>query len=470
MKVVYHAPYREDPHRAEGPPGRSKVNDYYANGDKMKTVNIGLIGLGTVGRGVLDAITDNGQLIARRTGVSVWIMGICDKDKKLLNSINCREDIIKTTSAEDLIKDKDIDIIVELIGGVHPAKDIILKALQNRKHVVTANKALLSEHWKDVFAAAHDNGVFIRFEASVGGAIPIIRTLCESLVGNNINIIYGILNGTTNFILTMMEDRGCMFDEALKIAQEVGLAEKDPKLDISGKDSAHKLAILSLLGFGVDVSLDDIYTEGIAGIGPQDIQNASRWGYSVKLLAIAKNAPDGLQLRVHPTLLRSSHLLSDVKGADNAIFVKGDLAGESLLFGKGAGKEPAASSVVGDIVEIARHVAFIGANNPMPYKLDYAVESKKISKIEELSVPYYLRFSVIDKPGVLASISSVLAENEISIASVSQEERKEGERVPVIILTHEAREGSMRKAITKIDKLECVTDRTVAIRIEEEEE
>ena len=436
----------------------------------MKTVNIGLVGLGTIGKGVFDAIADSGQLIARRTGISLQVKGICDKDKKALNSIDCRENTIKTSSAKDLINDRDIDIIVELIGGVNPAKDIILEAMRNKKHVVTANKALLSGHWKGIFAAAADNGVFINFEASVGGAIPIIRTLREGFVANDINVIYGILNGTTNFILTMMEDRGCSFDEALKIAQEAGLAEKDPELDISGRDSAHKLAILSLLGFGVDISPDDIYTEGIAGIGPQDIRNAGRWGYSVKLLAIAKNTSGGLQLRVHPTLLRATHLLSDIKGADNAIFVKGDLVGESLLFGKGAGEKPTSSSVIGDIVEIARHVAFIGNDNPVPYNLDYAAEGKNISQIEKLSVSYYLRFSVIDRPGVLANISSILAENDISIANVSQEERKEGETVPVIVLTHKAKEGSMRKAIAGIDKLECVTDKTVAIRIEDEEE
>ena len=292
----------------------------------------------------------------------------------------------------------------------------------------------------------------MNFEASVCGAIPVIRAMRQSFVANNVEIIYGILNGTTNFILTKMSERGCSFDEALKTAQEKGIAERNPELDISGKDSAHKLALLSLLGFGQGVSPVDVYTEGISNIKPEDIKNAKRWGYGVKLLAIARKARGGLQLRVHPTLIKSSHILSDVRDVDNAVMIKGDLVGESVLFGKGAGRKPTASSVIGDIVEIAKHVAFVGKNNPVGYHLDYSPGKKNISKIEELKVPFYLRFSVIDKPGVLAGISSILAEYKISIANVAQEERREGETVPVVILTHLAKEGNMRKAIKKIDR------------------
>jgi homoserine dehydrogenase len=433
----------------------------------MKEIKIGLIGLGTVGKGVYEAISSNGSLIAERTGVSLVIKGICDKDKSALDAIAGGKGLVKTENADDILNDKEIDIVVELIGGIDPAKDIILRALGGKKHVVTANKALLSMHWKDIFSTASKNKVFVNFEASVGGAIPIIRALQQSLVANKISTIYGILNGTTNFILSEMSRKGCSFDEALRIAQEKGLAEPDPELDISGKDSAHKLALLALLGFGIDVSPEDIYTEGITNIGPQDFKYASQWGRNIKLLAIAKEVPEGIQLRVHPTLFFSSRLLAGVKGADNAIFIKGDLMGDSFIFGKGAGSKPTSSSVVGDIVEIAKHVAYFNKSNLQPYNLDYAAGKKKVCSIEDLSIAYYLRFSVIDKPGVLAEISSILAKNNISIANVSQEERKEGETVPVIILTHKAEEGKLTSAISKIDTLDFITDKTVVIRMEE---
>lgn len=433
----------------------------------MKTVNVGLIGIGTIGKGVVEAIESNGDLIAHRTGVSLVLKGICDKDKKALDSVDAKGCTLKTSSAEEIISSKDIDIVIELIGGVNPAKDIVLSALSNKKHVVTANKALLSSCWKEIFEAATENGVRVNFEASVGGAIPIIRALQESFVANKIGVVYGILNGTTNFILTKMAEEGCPFKEALAVAQELGIAEKNPELDISGKDSAHKLAILSMLAFGRVVSPEDVYTEGISNISPLDISCVAKWGYSVKLLAIAKSTSSGMQLRVHPTLLSSSHLLANVRGADNAIFIKGDLIGESLLYGKGAGSKPTASSVVGDVVDIARDIAFCEGKSKPPYNIIYDKSKKGVSDIEDLTTSYYLRFSVIDKPGVLAGIASELAEHGISIASVSQEERKEGQTVPVIILTHKAEEGNMRKAIAKIDTVGYVKGKTVVIRREE---
>ncbi|MFH1847344.1 MAG: homoserine dehydrogenase [Candidatus Omnitrophota bacterium] len=433
----------------------------------MKPINVGLIGLGTIGKGVYNALANNGQLIAQRTGIVLKINAVCDKDEAALSLFPEEKGVIKTTSADELINKKDIDIIVELIGGIDPAKDIILKSLNKKKHVVTANKAVLSKCWKEIFSAALEKGMLVNFEASVGGAIPIIRTLRDSFVANRINTIYGILNGTTNFILTEMGEKNCSFKDALKIAQESGIAESDPELDISGKDSAHKLAILSLLSFGVDISPENIYTEGISGIEPQDIRNAACCGYRVKLLAIAKSTDQGVEVRVHPTLIPLAHLLSDVKGADNAVFVKGDLMGDALLFGKGAGSKPTASSVISDLVEIAGQVAFPSKKRPSLYKLDYAGEEKNLIQVEELPMSCYLRFSVIDRPGVLAGISSILSEHNISIASVSQEERREGETVPVIIITHKAKEGDMRKAIAKIDARDYVSAPTVIIRIEE---
>ncbi|MFC1570333.1 homoserine dehydrogenase [Candidatus Omnitrophota bacterium] len=425
----------------------------------MKSVNIGIIGLGTIGGGVVEAINSNGKLIYERTGVELAIKGMCDMDKKALDAATCAG-AVKTSNADDLINDPDISIIVELIGGIDPAKDMILKAIGAKKHVVTANKALLSDSWQEIFKAAQEAGVVVNFEASVGGGIPVIKTLRESFVANNIDTVYGILNGTTNFILTMMDSERCSFSDALKVAQERGIAEKDPELDISGADSAHKLAILSLLAFGMVVSPEDIYTEGISAIDAQDLVNAHRWGYSIKLLAIAKDSKKGLELRVHPTLLKSEHLLSDVKGADNAIFIKGDLVGESLLFGKGAGRKPTSSSVIGDIVNIAKC-------SEDAYNMNFESSGKKLSEMAQMEIPFYFRFTAIDKPGVLAGISSILSENDISIANVSQEERNEGEIVPVVIMTHRAKEGNMRKAIEKIDGQNYIKDKTVVIRIEE---
>ncbi|MFH1837734.1 MAG: homoserine dehydrogenase [Candidatus Omnitrophota bacterium] len=429
----------------------------------MRQVNIGIIGLGTIGKGVYDAIVKNGGIIKERSDVSICIKAVCDKDKKALKEIDMIDGLIKTDSADEVLNNKEIDIIVELIGGIEPAKKIILQAIGSKKHVVTANKALLSTEWKDIFKAASENHVSVKFEASVGGAIPIIRTLNMSFVADNIRTIYGILNGTTNFILTEMSENGCSFKEALKVAQGKGIAESDPELDISGADSAHKLAILALLGFGMDVSAEDVYVEGIDKIGSEDIKNAESWGYNIKLLAIVKNTPEGLELRVHPTLIRSSRLLSGVRGADNAIFIRGDLIGESLLFGKGAGQKPTSISVIADIVEIAGGIGCKEKFNITNRRM----KEKKVRRIEELVIPYYLRFSVIDKPGVLAGISSVLAKNNISIANVSQEERNEGETVPVVILTHKAKEGDMKKAISEINALEYISCETVVIRIEE---
>ncbi|HNX90753.1 MAG TPA: homoserine dehydrogenase [Candidatus Omnitrophota bacterium] len=432
---------------------------------ELKPVKVGLIGAGTIGKGVVDLLLHNGKLITARTGVSISLEKVCDRDKNALDAV-AASGVAVTSNADDILNSKDIDIVVELIGGINPAKDFILRAINNRKNVVTANKAVLSTFGKEVFLAAVTNNVSIGFEASVGGAIPIIRALKESFISNNFEVIYGILNGTTNFILSMMEEDHS-FEKALQIAQKKGIAESNPELDLSGKDSAHKLSILALLGFGINISPEKIYTEGIQDIMPQDITYAKRWGYNIKLLAIAKNDDSGLELRVSPALMPAKHLLANVKGENNAIFVKGDFLEESLLYGKGAGQRPTATSVVGDIIDIAKRVAYIGRENIIPFDPIGNGGDKKLVNIDELMLPYYLRFSVIDKPGVLASVSAILAENDISIASMSQEERKRGQSVTVIMITHKAREGSLQKAIQNINSMDYVTSKTVVIRIED---
>ncbi|MBF0215477.1 MAG: homoserine dehydrogenase [Candidatus Omnitrophica bacterium] len=433
----------------------------------MRSVNIGLIGAGTIGGGVIDLIDRNGKLIFDRTGIKLFLKKVCDKDTKRLATFKSLKKSQFTSDHREILNDKDIDIVIELIGGINPAKEMVLKALGAGKHVVTANKALLSDSWDEIFDTALKNKVFVNFEASVGGAIPIIRCLKESFVTNNLELVYGILNGTTNFILTMMDECGYSFDEALKIAQSKGIAEKNPALDISGGDSAQKLAIILILGFGVKVSPKDIFTEGIENITPLDIQYAKNWGYVIKLLAIAKRKAKELQLRVHPALIPGHHLLSGVKGEDNAVFVRGDFIGDSLLYGKGAGSWPTASSVVSDVVDIAKHVVSHGERSPATHILRTRRESFTFHEHDSFDIPYYLRFSVIDKPGVLAKISTILARNNISIERMYQEVRKEGQSVPLVMLTHNAVEGNMKKAISEIDKIDVVTDKTVVIRIEE---
>jgi homoserine dehydrogenase len=433
----------------------------------MRIIRLGVIGLGVVGSGVAESLESNGGIIAERSGVEISVKAVCDKDTSRLEKLALAKDVVKTVDFNDILNDPEIDIVVELVGGIEPALTIIKGALSRGKHVVTANKALLSEKWKEIFSLAREKGLFVKFEASVGGAIPIIRTLRESFVANNISAVYGILNGTTNFILTTMEAGKVSFRDALEVAKERGIAESDPTLDVSGADSAHKLAILSLLCFGQEVYSRDIYTEGISAIEVQDITNARRWGYGVKLLGIAKNSEKGLELRVHPTLIRLSHLLSGVSGADNAIYVKGDLMGEALLFGKGAGKYPTASSVIGDIVEIAARLNGQKEEKTVFSGTGYAARPLRARKMGDIELAYYLRFSVIDKPGVLAGISGILSKHHISIANVAQEERNEGETVPVIILTHKAKEGNMRKAISEIDAADYVSSKTVVLRIED---
>jgi len=425
----------------------------------MRKIKIGLIGFGTVGSGVVKVLQSKKRFLKDRSGIDIAVAKICEKDLKTRRPIKISKKIL-TKSIGKVLYDPDINIVVELIGGIHPAKDIIMDALRQGKHVVTANKALLSECGEEIFSLANRLGLSVGFEASVGGGIPIIRALKEAFIANRIDLIYGIINGTSNFILSRMAQGGYDFKEALALAQNKGYAEKDPSLDIDGIDSGHKLSILALIGFGANARPRDIYTEGIAEIDSSDILYAQEHGYAIKLLAIAKRAGDFLELRIHPTLIPKAHLLANVNGIYNAIFVKGDLIGENLFYGEGAGALPTASSVIGDIITIAK-----GIGN-MPDGTLFKRDVSLVKDMDEIRTRYYVRFSAIDRPGVLAKISGILGKHGISIATVAQKERRASKVVPIVMLTHEALERDMARALKEIDGLNVIKKKTVRVRIE----
>lgn len=429
----------------------------------MKKINIGLIGFGTVGTGVVKAFAARGAFIRKKRGLRVEIARIADKDLKRRRDVKVSKKKL-TKNVNKILRDPNIDIVVELIGGIHPAKEYVIKALKGGKHVVTANKALLADSGKEIFRIARRYGVTVRFEASVGGGIPVIKTLSEDFVANKIQAIYGIINGTSNYILTKMEEDGESFGSALRNAQALGIAERNPTLDINGIDSAHKLAILSLLGFGRYVDVDKIFAEGIQNVELSDIQYAKELGYSIKLLAIAKKDEGRLDVRVHPTLLTTRHLLAGVRGAQNAIYIKGDMIGESLLYGEGAGQKASSSAVISDIMDIAESIA-AGEELKMP-AMDFDSGIKGIKEIGKVKSRYYIRFMAVDRPGVLAAISGVLAKFKISIASVTQKERHKGHAVPIVMLTHEAIEKDLKKALKIIHRINAIRGRPVAIRME----
>jgi homoserine dehydrogenase len=431
----------------------------------MRNIHVGIIGFGTIGSGVVEALLKKRAYLKNRLGAAINVVKICDVDLRRKRSVKVDKRFL-TRDASDVLNDPNIDIVVELIGGVHPAYEIISKALNNKKHVVTANKALLALKKKTLFKIASRNNVQIRFEASVAGGVPIIKALREGLVANKINSIYGIINGTCNYILSGMTNYGIGFDPALKDAQKKGYAEKSPAMDIHGLDSAHKLSILASLGFGVDVNLSDIYVEGISEITDADIKYAGEWGYLVKLLAIAKATPGGLEARVHPTLVPKKHPLASVDKNFNAIFIDSDMLGESLFYGKGAGSIPTASAVISDIVDISRDILG-GSLNKIP-SVVYDNRIKQVKQKDDFSSAYYVRFSAIDKPGVLARISKILSEFSISIAFVSQEARREERIVPIVMMTHIARERNFSQALKKIDKLSFIRRKSVVIRAEGE--
>jgi len=429
----------------------------------MKKINIGIIGFGTIGSGVVKALRERSSLLEEKAGLRLSIKKICILHPGRKRDVSLPKGIL-TTDVRQILRDPEIQIVVELMGGLHPAKEYVMEALHRGKEVVTANKALLAEAGTEIFRLAERKKRWVQFEASVGGGIPIIKSLREGLIANRIHAIFGIINGTSNFILTRMTETGCTFREALEEARKRGYAERNPFLDIDGIDSAHKLAILTLLGFGKEIPLQKISTEGIRHISPQDIQYAGELGYHIKLLAIAKQTSQGLEVRVHPTLIPRDHPLASVREAYNAITVQGDLVGETFFYGKGAGKFPTSSAVLSDILDLAQKMQ---GKNRSTLRFHFKSGITQIKPMSALKTRYYFRFSVVDRPGVLAKISRLLGRYRISIASVIQKETHRKRSVPLVILTHEAFERDVHRAIELIDQLGVVKARSVFLRIEE---
>ncbi|MGC8770177.1 MAG: homoserine dehydrogenase [Brevinematia bacterium] len=422
----------------------------------MKKVKIAIVGLGTIGSGVLNLILKEKELIKQKQSVDIEIKYAIDKDESKLANITTPE-IIKTKDYKLAINDKEVDIIIELAGGTNFAFTLIKEALENEKNVVTANKALLAEKGLELFKLAENHNKTIGFEASVCGGIPIIRTIFDALAGDRIKGIFGIVNGTTNFILTKMYEENISFHTALKEAQKLGFAEADPTLDINGTDAAHKVAILAQIAFNSPIDFKNVYIEGIENIELEDIKNADELGYILKLLAIAKLDPDNsIEVRVHPCLVSKENLLASVRNEYNAVFLESEYFGNSLYYGKGAGAYPTATAVVGDIIEIAK-----GKSHT---KLKH-ISNRPVKDMGEIESRYYMRFLVPDKPGVLSKISGVFAENNISIASLIQKERSKEKYVPLILTTHPAKEKNVKNALDNIEKFDFSKKRGVMIRL-----
>lgn len=433
----------------------------------MQAINIGIIGFGTVGSGTVEALLMNRDIIGSRVGSDIILRKIADLDIHSDRGVSIEEGLL-TTDAGEIIDDPDIHIIVELMGGIGQAKDFILRAMEKGKHVVTANKALLAEYGKEIYQASEKNGVNIAFEASVCGGIPIIRAMREGLSANRINTIMGILNGTSNYILSRMTSKGIPYKEAVQEAVGLGYAEDPPTLDVDGTDAAHKLAILISIAFGAPVSFSSIHHQGIGELTPEDISFAGEFGYCLKLLGIARNLGGTIEARVHPVMVPMGHILANVNDAYNAVYLEGDFVGPNLYYGLGAGRRPTASAVISDIISLARKIRH-GIKNIMP-PLGHARPSEGeliIRPMEELHTSYYFRFSVKDSPGVLSRISGVLGNYNISISSVIQKGRGVNRSVPIVMLTHEAREIDVTSALSEMEKLDVLTDKTMVIRVEE---
>ena len=434
----------------------------------VRPARVGLIGFGTIGTGVVKLLRAHRAEIARRAGRPIVMSTIADLDLDTERGV-ATGGIRLTRDAGSLLADPDIDVVLELIGGYEPARRFVLEAIRRGKDVVTANKALLAVHGEEIVAAAEQAGVRLGFEASVGGGIPILRTLTEGLAGDRTTAVYGIVNGTCNHVLTTMTREGRSFDDVLGEAQRLGLAEADPSTDIDGIDSAHKLAILTALAFGVRPRFADIPTEGIRRIEAVDIAFARELGYTIKLLAIAKDHGKSIEARVHPTMIPNGHLLADVGGNFNAIFVRGTALGPTMYYGQGAGSAPTATAVVADLIAATRDRVVGAAVRVPPWGVPQAaLRAVRVSPLTELEGEYYLRFMAIDQPGVLARIAGVLGRFDISIAAVIQQERRAGTTVPVVIRTHRARERNLTRALGAIGKLAVVRGAPVCIRIEEQ--
>jgi len=433
----------------------------------MKPINVGLLGLGTVGGGTLTVLRRNAEEITRRAGREIRVLRAAvrnlDKAKALAG------DLPMTTNPFDVVDDPEIDIVVELIGGLEPARELVMQAIANGKHVVTANKHLVAKYGNEIFAAAQAKGVMVAFEAAVAGGIPIIKALREGLTANRIEWLAGIINGTSNFILTEMRDKGAAFEDVLKEAQRLGYAEADPTFDIEGIDAAHKLTILSAIAFGIPMQFDRAYTEGISKLTREDVQYAEELGYRIKLLGIARRAENGIELRVHPTLIPERRLIANVDGAMNAVLVLGDAVGPTLYYGAGAGAEPTASAVVADLVDVTRlHTADPHHRVPhLAFQPDQLADTP-ILPMDEVRTAYYLRLRAFDRPGVLADITRILADSNISIDAMVQKEPAEGEeQVNIILLTHITVEKNINAAIAKIEALDTVAGQVMRIRLEE---
>ena len=433
----------------------------------MDPVKVGLLGLGTVGQATVNVLLKNAAEITRRAGRSIQVSGVAIRDLEKAKSLGL-DQLELTTTPDKIVEDPNIAVVVELMGGIEPAKTLVLKAIENGKHVVTANKALIALHGNEIFAAAQKQGVMVAFEAAVAGGIPIIKAIREGLTGNEIEWLAGIINGTGNFILTEMRDKGRDFEDVLAEAQALGYAEADPTFDVEGTDAAHKLTILASIAFGIPLQFDKVFTEGITKITREDVELASELGYRIKHLGIAKRQGGGIELRVHPTLIPEKRLIANVDGVMNSVMVQADAVGPTLYYGAGAGGDPTASAVVADIVDVVRTLTADPGNRVphLAFQPD-ALAELPILGMDDIYSAYYLRMEAEDRPGVMADVTRIIGDQGISIEAIMQKEPASDKTpVPIILLSRRVKEGTMNRAIERIEALSSVTSRVTRIRVE----